>query len=364
MVARKTDKTHISCVTKEEYELEMKRKDTHLAPIFTSHAVLQRDCPVTLYGTGIGSVSVEFLGNTYEGVTDGESFTVTLPPTEAGGPYTITVNIEGKVTVLEDILFGDVILLAGQSNAELPMEQTDYPVEEYIANDRVRIYFVGQHFSEEFNYKSILDNRWAILNENEAAKWCAIAYHLGNRIEREQDVPVGFICVVKGASVIQSFMSVGAQAEFNFTPEELAKEHPCNTTVDRYKCFNQQAVIYATMFSKVAPYTVSSVVWYQGESNIGSGESLVYDKLLEAMISEWREDLGNETLPFVIVKIHDMSNNSGWLAVREAQERAVEKIPNCYLVDLDSLGVCTDIHPKNKKAVSELIYDAYYKAEE
>lgn len=364
MVVENTNKSHLSCMTMAEYELEQKRLDTHLAPIFTSHAVLQRDCPVTLYGTGIGNVSVEFLGNTYEAVTEGDRFAVTLPPTAAGGPYTIKVIIEGKVTLLEDILFGDVILLAGQSNAELPMDQTDYPEEEYISNDRVRTYFVGQHFSEEFHYSSILDNRWAILKENEAAKWSAIAYHLGNRIETEQDVPVGIICVVKGASVIQSFMSPEAQAEFNFSPNELSIEHPCNTTVDRYKCFNQQAVIYETMFSKVKGYIVSSVIWYQGESNIGSGESLVYDRLLEAMITEWRTDLGNENLPFIIVKIHNRNSNAGWLAVREAQERAAANIENCYLVDLDSLGICTDIHPQNKAAVSELIYNTYYKVED
>lgn len=364
MITKNTNVSYLSRITREEYDYEQKLKDTHLDPIFTSHAVLQRDCPVTLYGTGIGSVTVEFLGNTYKGVTEGETFTVTLPPTAAGGPYTIKVDIEGTVKILDDILFGDVILLAGQSNAELPMNQTDYPEEEYTSNDRVRTYFAGQHFSDEFHYTSILDNRWATLNKSEAAKWCAIAYHLGNKIESEQDVPIGIICVVKGASVIQSFMSKEAQAHLTFAPEELSIEHACNTNVDRYKCYNQQAVIYETMFKKVAPYTVSSVVWYQGESNIGSGESKQYDKLLEAMITEWRKDLGNENLPFIIVKLHDRNSNAGWLAVREAQERAAKNVSNCYLVDLDVLGVCTDIHPKNKEAVSELIYNTYYKTEE
>lgn len=351
-----------SSVSRAEYEEKLRQKDTHLDPIFASHAVLQRDRPISLYGMGTGHVSVEFLGNTYEGVSVDGKFTVTLPATPAGGPYTIAVNIEGEISLLEDILFGDVILLAGQSNAELSLDQTDFPADGYVSNDRVRTYFVGQHFSEEFHYKNILDNRWSLLKEHEAAKWCAIAYHLGNRIESEANVPVGIICVAKGATVIQSFMSVEAQSEFVFKPEELSVEHPCNTTVDRYRYFNNQGIIYEKMFSKIKRYTVSSVVWYQGESNIGSGESLVYDKLLEAMINEWRRDLGDESLPFIIVKIHDRNNHSGWLAVREAQERAAENISNCYLVDLDVLGICTDIHPKNKEAVSELIYTTYYAA--
>ena len=359
MTVNNIDKMRVSCITREEYDLELKRKKTYLDPLFTSHAVLQRDMPVTIYGTGIGRVKIEFLGQWYEGVTVDESFYVTLPATPAGGPYTLTVDIEGAVTVLEDILFGDVILLAGQSNAELPLYQTDYSPDNYVSNDRVRTYYVGQHFTEEFTYKNILDNRWSKLDSSEAAKWSAIAYHLGNRIESEQDVPVGIICVVKGACVIQSFMSPEAQAKFEFAPDELSIEHPCNTIVDRYKCFNQQGMVYEKMFSKITPYTVSSVIWYQGESNIGSGESKVYDQLLETMITEWRKDLNNESLPFFIVKIHDMNNNEGWLAVREAQERAAQNISDCYLVDLDSLGVCKDIHPRNKEEVSELIYNVY-----
>lgn len=360
MIVKEKSMHYTNIITKEEYELEQKRKETYLDPIFTSNMVLQRDRPVIIYGTGIGHVSVEFCGNVYKGITKNEAFTVTLPATPAGGPYSIKVTIEGTETILDNILFGEVILLAGQSNAELPLGSTDYPENKYVSNDRIRTYFVGQHFSEEISFKSILDNRWASLSADEANKWCAIAYHLGRKIEAEHDMPVGIICVVRGASVIQSFMSPEAQKDFVFDPSELSVEHPCNTTVERYKCYNQQGVIYEKMFSKVTPYTVSSVIWYQGESNIGSGESKVYDKLLQAMICEWRRDLQNDELPFIIVKLHRMSNNAGWLAVREAQERAAVNIPNCQLISLDSLGICTDIHPQNKEGVSDLIYDGYY----
>lgn len=336
-------------------------KNTFLNPIFTSHAVMQRNVPIKLYGTGTGNVSVEFLGKNYVGVTKDKAFTVTLPPTPAGGPYTITVNVDGEITVLEDILFGDVILLAGQSNAELPMDQTDFPTDKYASNDSVRIYYAGQHFSEEFTYTSILDNHWSALKKDEADKWPAIAYHLGNRIEKEHDIPIGIITVVKGASVIQSFMSLKAQANFVFSPEELSVEHPCNTAVDRYKCFNQPSVIHEKMFSKIVPYTVSSVIWYQGESNIGSGESKVYDKILEALVTEWRAKLNNNCLPFVIVKLHERNEHPGWLAVQEAQKRASKNVDKCYLIDLLPLGICTDIHPKNKEDVSALIYEGYYK---
>lgn len=335
-------------------------KNTYLNPIFTSHAVMQRDVPIKLYGSGTGNVSVKFLGENYVGVTKDNAFTVTLPPTPAGGPYTITVNIDGEITMLEDVLFGDVILLAGQSNAELPMDQTDFPADDYTSNDRVRVYYVGQHFSEEFTYENILDNHWSALKKDKADKWPAIAYHLGNRIEKEHRIPIGIIAVVKGASVIQSFMSLEAQANFAFPPDELSVEHPCNTTVDRYKCFNQPSVIHEKMFSKIVPYTVSSVIWYQGESNIGSGESKVYDKMLEAMITEWRKKLNNDSLPFLILKLHERNEHPGWLAVQEAQKRAAKSIKSCWLIDLISLGICTDIHPKNKEDVAALIYEGYY----
>ena len=68
-------------------------------------------------------------------------------------------------------------------------------------------------------------------------------------------------------------------------------------------------------------------------------------------------------LPFVIVRLHERNDNAGRISIKATQERAAKNIDNCYLIDLDSLGACADIHPQNKEDVSALIYGGYYKAQ-
>ena len=332
-------------------------KSMQLLPLFADHAVFQRGRAILIAGTGEGDVYILFRGRIYEGVCKDGKFTVSLPPMEAGGPYDMSVYMNGKETVLRDIMIGDVILLAGQSNAELPLDQTDWPASDYATNNRVRVYYAEQYFTEEFHYSSILDNKWSTLSPSNAAKWPSIAYHLGQKLEEERDVAVGFVCVVKGAAVIQSFMSEEAQKDFVFDPSELSSSH---TSTDRYRCFNAQGMIYHHMFEKILPDTFSSAIWYQGESNNSAAESAVYDKMLAAMIAEWRSDLGDEDLPFAIIGLPNYRTDAAWRAVQEAQKRAARDIPNCTFVDITDLGGTDNIHPKNKKEVSMRIYDVCY----
>ena len=45
-------------------------------------------------------------------------FRVDLPPREAGGPYTLTIEAAGERLEIRDVLIGDVWLCSGQSNME------------------------------------------------------------------------------------------------------------------------------------------------------------------------------------------------------------------------------------------------------
>jgi sialate O-acetylesterase len=79
------------------------------------------------------------------------------------------------------------------------------------------------------------------------------------------------------------------------------------------------------------------------------------------MISEWREDLRQPELPFVIVQIHDYIyaySPTGWSDVQEAQLRAARDIPGCRAVTIRNLGETTEIHPVGKKAVAARIKEA------
>jgi sialate O-acetylesterase len=182
---------------------------------------------------------------------------------------------------------------------------------------------------------------------------------LAGALAKDSGVAVGVVGCYQGASVIQSFMSKEnlKTCAFPLTENDY---HPDRTN-DQFADWNGNAWIYEHMFRTILPYPFRATVWYQGESNTGIGEGRYYDKFLAAMIREWREDLRQPELPFVIVQIHDYIyaySPTGWSDVQEAQLRAARDIPGCRAVTIRNLGETTEIHPVGKKAVAARIKEA------
>ena len=324
-----------------------------LNPIFSNHMVLQRDKEIRIFGEGKGEGSIIFLGEIKSFVSEGDTWELILPPHSAGGPYTMNMVLDGETVSVTDIMIGDVYLLAGQSNAELKMEEIEPPKADLVANDRIRFYHVPQ-----IEKASPFDNRWDVATAENASEWSAIAYYLSAALAKDDSVAVGVVGCYQGASVIQSFMSRQALATCNFGLVE-DDYHPERVN-DLFAQWNGDSWIYEHMFRTILPYPMRAVVWYQGESNTGTGESRYYDKFLAAMIGEWRHDL-QQDLPFIIVQIHDYIyaySSAGWEEVQAAQLRAVEQIPGCLSVTIRDMGNETLIHPVNKKAVAARIKEA------
>ncbi|MCD7813350.1 MAG: sialate O-acetylesterase [Lachnospiraceae bacterium] len=108
--------------------------------------------------------------------------------------------------------------------------------------------------------------------------------------------------------------------------------------------------LFHGMAAPCLPYTVSGVVWYQGESNDCKPEE--YQGLLPDMIADWRNRWMQETLPFVIVQLPncgiDIAKDDAWPQIREAQRRAGSLPDVAVTVNID-IGEDNDLHPLNKK---------------
>lgn len=95
-----------------------------LAPIFSDHAVLQRQQPIRIWGWGTPGASVTVRLDTVTAQTEVDAagrWQAELPPQEAGGPYTLSVESNGERRVIEDVLIGEVWVASGQSNMEMPL---------------------------------------------------------------------------------------------------------------------------------------------------------------------------------------------------------------------------------------------------
>ncbi|HEX5324238.1 MAG TPA: sialate O-acetylesterase, partial [Capsulimonadaceae bacterium] len=76
------------------------------------------------------------------------------------------------------------------------------------------------------------------------------------------------------------------------------------------------SALYNGMIAPLVPFGITGAIWYQGESNVGRAQQ--YEKLLPAMISDWRNAWGGKKFPFYIVQIANYggpaneSGQSGW----------------------------------------------------
>lgn len=120
---------------------------------------------------------------------------------------------------------------------------------------------------------------------------------------------------------------------------------------------NQASVLYNGMIHPLAPYALSGVVWYQGESNTGKpGE---YGALLRKMTANWRALWQRDDLPFCVVQLAnhmeatEQPQESGWAALREQQRLTASADPYGSLAVAIDLGEASDIHPLRKREVAE-----------
>jgi sialate O-acetylesterase len=133
---------------------------------------------------------------------------------------------------------------------------------------------------------------------------------------------------------------------------------------------NIPTTLYNAVLYPLAPYAISGIVWYQGESNVGNPRP--YERYLTMMINNWRTLWQQPELPFVVVQLANYDGrqqtgmpspivyqaepaNSNWAQLREAQRQVAKKMDYVELASAIDLGETVDIHPLRKREVAERI---------
>lgn len=124
------------------------------------------------------------------------------------------------------------------------------------------------------------------------------------------------------------------------------------------------AGLYNAMIAPLRTFPIKGVVWYQGESN--TGRPAEYRDLFRCLIQSWRAQWGQGEFPFLFVQLpnfmepRDQPSESNWAELRESQMKALA-LPNTGMAVAIDLGEWNDIHPLNKKDVSERLVRAALK---
>lgn len=113
--------------------------------------------------------------------------------------------------------------------------------------------------------------------------------------------------------------------------------------------------LYNGMIAPLVPYGIRGAIWYQGETNVGRAAQ--YQKLLPAMISDWRRAWGEGPFPFYIVQLTnyidgpEIPGQSKWAELREAQGIVGRSVENSGSVVTIDIGDPYNIHSPDKQDV-------------
>ena len=321
-----------------------------LNPIFTNGVILQANKTVKIFGQGDGTVVIEFLGQT-KSITSNGKWLIELNPQNYGGPYSMTVTLDNEKTEIYDIWFGDVYLLGGQSNMQFKMWERREPTDVYEGNENVRLFTVDrmeENTEERWGFK----DGWVALTEENAKDFSAIGYYVSQELARDRKI--GLIACYQGASVIQSWLRKDVAQRPELQVENKFADH------EWFPIWNDDGILYDYMLTKIIPYSMASVLWYQGESNASVDEARIYLRFLDALTSSWREVFMDENLEFIVIQLadYDERNTEGWHLVQEAQLKAQDELKNVKTVICRDVCETDDIHPRSKKELSMRIVKA------
>lgn len=319
-----------------------------LNSIFASNMVLQAGAPVRFFGQGNGKAAVTLDGVRKETVSSGE-WLIEFDPFDYGGPYDITVELDGIFMTLKNVYFGDVILLGGQSNMQFKLWESSEPKENYKGNDNVRLYTVDRmEGGEPFASR----DGWVPLSLESAPNFSAIGYYVAQGLASKER-KIGLIACYQGASVIQSWMSKDVALVPEFEIENRFADHVW------YPIWNDDGVLWENMMEKILPFAFNTVLWYQGESNASVDEANIYMDMLKAMILGWRRYFKNDNMRFIVIQLADHLDRAGyaWEKIQSEQLRAQDEIPLVNTVICRDVCDNIDIHPKEKDVLSQRIVD-------
>jgi sialate O-acetylesterase len=288
---------------------------------------------------------------------DGKWKTSILTPS-AGGPYVLSLFEGGKTEkIISNVFIGEVWLLAGQSNMEIPLQgYRDQPIigsaMEILKSGDHDIHWFKVHRSPStVELDTVKNSSWEITAPDNAGELSATGWFFAKLLSEQLNVPIGLINCYYGGSTVEAWMR----------PELLAdyKDYAIPGAGDVIPYPNRTpTTLFKGMINPIIGYGIRGCLWYQGESNYIWPER--YKELFPAMVNDWRNLWGQGNFPFYYAQIapYDYSilkeeNYVNSAYMRDAQRVIEPMIPNSGMVVLLDEGDSLTIHPRDKATVGE-----------
>lgn len=304
-----------------------------ISNVFANHMVLQRGPQAaSVFGfAAVGTtVKTTLSGDTpLSATTDGAGiWRQQLPATKASAAG-VTIHFacsSGEVFALSDVLFGDVHLCGGQSNAQFTLGQIGFQggfnasseMNQADGYPHVRTMTVGQtttsyHPLDELGAKPTLP--WSVASSRSVGlgNWTAtsaVCWFYAKDLFDKTAVPQGIISSNWGGTFIQGWMDNATIAKC--IPSAPPSALPAGTGPEAFQAasaidgpspYGGHGVLFNSMIHPfaVGPMALRTFVWWQGEANCG--QAAFYACAQPAMVTQWRQYFKSPQAVFSYVEL-------------------------------------------------------------
>ena len=321
-----------------------------LPSFFSDNMVLQRNADVKLWGWGNPNepitITTGWDNKEYSIKPNNQAvWAITIKTPGAGGPYTLKFKGYNEVN-LNNVMLGEVWLCSGQSNMEWTpnagIDGGDAEIAKANYSD-IRFFTVPKLTATDKQIN--ISGNWQVCAPDTMKYFSAIGYFFAQHLHQNlKGVPIGIINSSWGGTPAEIWM-----------PEESIINDPvlaaaAKKLTDAQWGPHEPGRAYNAMINPFAGFKLAGVLWYQGESNVGSG---IYDKTLSALIQSWRK-AWQDDFPFYYVQIAPFNYEGGTtqgVELRNEQRLVLKNVAKTGMVVISDVSPINDIHPRNKKPV-------------
>lgn len=193
--------------------MEKAKKDIILPPLISNGMVLQREARVKIWGQAASGeeLILTFLEKQYRTTTSEDgAWEVVLEGLEPGGPFTMMIACGGSELTLQDIMVGDVWVLGGQSNMQIPVRRTlDLFAEEVkdACCPQIRSFLVPMVYDFHGPQDELSGGSWISVDPVTVYDFSAIGYFFAKKIYEKYKVPIGFLFTAIGGTPAEAWIS-------------------------------------------------------------------------------------------------------------------------------------------------------------
>jgi len=378
-----------------------------LSTLFADGMVFQRDENINVFGyceREGATIECKMDGQTAHATVENGRWCATFEPIGAKFGLTLTVQelncLTPKIFTFKNVNIGEVLVIAGQSNAQLQACYLEDNQEYYDNADNfsnVRLYTTDWGYKVVENYYG--NGKWYEMSSSvlmDKGNVSGIMYVAAARLAAEfgEDVPIAVINTCQSASTIAGWvpyeemeaLRTADLSSYNLTQSEInmvlngnssklpgvikslryadnlrkyyeayGKHYPSNDTDKaNYKALTGESVperpdkvsagsIFYDRFVHLEGYNAKAIVWYQGCGDAGRANVNTYPVFFDAMQRGYAKVFGGgELLPTVVIQLAPYGVSSSEIndltAFKDMQLKMCEERDNLYLVSTSDGG--------------------------